>query len=183
MIRAACAAVLTLVATLPAAALDCALDKAVYTPLDADDDWSAPEGVSNAWEITHPLRPDPSADRPWVLRLAENRQGLAAEFGIAEPPGFSATHVFMLLPPGGKDKGKGKARETGKRLDASTAPASLLYYFGDDLKRMDPRGEPPPKAPPLVQLPGLSKAFWAWKRDGRRFVPPDGLWKLAACRD
>lgn len=172
MIRAACAALLVLAAAAPAAALECALDKAVYTPLDADDDWSAPEGVANAWEITHPLKSDASADRSWVLRLAETRQGLAAEFGIADPPGFSATHVFMQVPPGGKAKG----------LDAGKAPSSLLYYFGDDLKRVDPRGETPPKAPPLVQLPGLSKAFWAWKRDGRRFVPPDGLWKLTACR-
>lgn len=172
MIRVACAAVLVLAAVLPAAALDCPLDKAVYTPLDADDDWGASDGVINSWEITHPLKAGTSADRPWVVRLAENRQGLAAEFGIADPPGFSAAHVFMLVPPGGKGEG----------LDAGKAPASLLYYFGDDLKRVDPRGEVPPKAPPLVQLPGLSKAFWAWKRDGRRFVPPDGLWKLTACR-
>lgn len=172
MIRATCAAALLLSAVLPAAALDCPLDRAVYTPLDADDDWSAPDGVTNSWEIIHQLKAGTSSDRAWVIRLVENRQKLAAEFGVADPPGFSATHVFMLVPPGGKSK----------RFDATKAPSSLLYYFGDDLKRVDPSGDGPPKAPPLIQLPGLSKAFWAWKRDGRRFVPPDGLWKLTACR-
>jgi len=187
MIRVASAIVLVLAATLPAAALDCPLDKAVYTPLDADDDWSAPDGVANAWEITHPLRPEASADRPWVLRLAENRQGLAAEFGIADPPGFSATHVYMLVPPDSPAKGDGKDKQKdkgkGSGFDAAKAPSALIYYFGDDLKRVEPRGEAPPKAPPLLQLPGLSKAFWAWQRDGRRFVPPDGLWKLTGCRN
>ncbi|NLH80017.1 MAG: hypothetical protein GX458_04115 [Phyllobacteriaceae bacterium] len=170
---AATAVAFLLAAAAPAAALDCSLAKAVYTPLDADDDWSAEDGVANAWEITHPRRAGTDSDRPWVIRLAETRQKLAAEFGVAHPPGFGMAHVFMLTPPG----------EKGKHFDAGKAPSAPLYYFGDDLKRVDPEGEDDPKAPPLVQLPGLSKAFWDWKRDGRRFVPPDGLWKLTACRD
>ncbi len=158
----------------PVAALDCPLARAVYTPLDADDDWGAEDGKTNAWEITHPRRDGTESDRPWVLRLAENRQGLAAEFALAHPPGFGAAHVFMVSPPSPPAK--------GKRFDATTAPSASLYYFGDDLKRLDPTGEGDPKAPPYVQLPGLSKSFWDWKRDGRRFVPPDGLWKLTTCR-
>lgn len=175
MIRALRTTALVLCLTLtagPALALDCALDHAVYTPLDADDDWSAPEGVANAWEITHIPGKDGGGDRPWILRLSENRQKLSADFAIADPPGFSAVHVFMLVPPGGPRKG----------FSAAKAPSALLYYFGDDQKRVDPSGPGVPQAPPLLQLPGLSKAFWAWKQDGRRFVPPDGLWKLTACR-
>ncbi|MDI4662754.1 hypothetical protein K9U40_00150 [Xanthobacter autotrophicus] len=172
MIRCVCAAFVLVATAMPAPALDCPLDQAVYTPLDADDDWGAPEGVANSWEITHPLKPGTSSERPWVIRLAENRQKLAAEFGVADPPGFSATHVFMLVPPEGSRKG----------FKTTTAPSSLLYYFGDDLKRVDPAGEGRPLAPPLIQLPGLSKAFWNWKREGRRFIPPDGLWKLTGCR-
>ncbi|MFG1363196.1 hypothetical protein [Xanthobacter versatilis] len=185
MIRVVCTAFLLLGAVVPVAALDCPLDRAVYTPLDADDDWSAPEGVANSWEITHPRKDGGSSDRPWVIRLSENRQKLTSKFGIADPPGFSATHVFMLVPPVSAERGK-DGRENGgkhKGFDATTAPSALLYYFGDDLKRVDPPGEGMPKAPPLLQLPGLSKAFWNWKRDGRRFVPPDGLWKLTGCRD
>ena len=157
----------------PAAALDCPLVRGVYTPLDADDDWSAEDGVTNVWEITHLARPDGPGDRPWLVRLSEGRQKLAAEFGVSHPPGFGVALIFMVTPP----------KPTGKRFDGIGAPSSLLYYFGDDLKRIDPEGEGEPKAPPLVQVPGLSKAFWDWKRDGRRFVPPDGLWKLTACLD
>ncbi|MFK8252775.1 hypothetical protein [Ancylobacter terrae] len=173
MPRLAGLAVLILAALAPAA-FACPLEKAVYTPLDADDDWGAEAGVANAWEITH-VHPAPAdADRPWIIRLAENRQKLAADFAVADPPGFSAVHVYMLVPPGGARKG----------FDAAKAPSASLYYFGDNLKRVDPRPDDgAPAAPPLMQLPGLSKAFWDWKRDGRRFVPPDGLWKVTACRD
>jgi hypothetical protein len=153
-----------------ATTLDCPLGRAVYTPIDADDDWSAEDGVANAWEITHVARTDTPSDRPWVIRLAENRQKLSAEFAVAHPPGFGGAHVFMVKPP------------TGKRVAATDAPSASLYYFADDLKRLDPEAEGDPKAPPYLQLPGLSKAFWNWKRDGRRFVPPDGIWKRTACR-
>ena len=153
-----------------AAPLDCPLVRAVYAPIDADDDWSADDGVTNAWEITHAPRTDTPSDRPWVIRLAENRQKLFAEFAVAHPPGFGGAHVFMVKPP------------TGKRVPVTDAPSAALYYFADDLKRLDPAAEGDPKAPPYLQLPGLSGAFWRGKRDGRRFVPPDGIWKLAACR-
>lgn len=175
MFRPAAAAAFGLLAlATPAAALDCPLDRAVYTPIDADDDWGAEEGKPNSWELTHPRRAGTESDRPWLLRLTENRQKLAAEFAVAHPPGFGATHVFMVTPPGAVPK--------GRRFEAKGAPSGGLYYFAEDLKRIDPDGEGAPKAPPFVQLPGLSKAFWDWKRDGRSFVPPDGMWKLTACR-
>ncbi len=160
----------------PARALDCSLAAGVYTPVDADDDWSAEEGRPNSWEITHVVRSDDASDRPWVIRLTEHRQKLFAEFAVAHPPGFGGAHVFMVRRP------KPGGRAPVKRFGVTGAPSATLYYFGDDLKRVDPESGPATKAPPLLQLPGLSKAFWDWKRDGRRFVPPDGLWKLSACR-
>ena len=171
-LRVTTAVFVAVVSVTPAAALDCPLTRGVYTALDADDDWSAEDGVTNSWEITHVARSDGPSDRPWVIRLAETRQKLSADFAVAHPPGFGQAHVFMVKPP----------TPTGKRFDATGAPSAILHYFGDDLKRVDPDGEGEPKAPPLLQLPGLSKAFWDWKRDGRRFVPPDGLWKLTGCR-
>lgn len=165
-------AVLVLGLAGPARAADCPLDRAVYTPLDADDDWGAEEGKTNVWEIVHVRRTGGPSDRPWVLRLSEGRQKLAAEFAVSHPPGFGQAHVFMTRPPGGAE---------GTRFEAKGAPSAILYYFGEDLRRLDPDAESAAKAPPYVQLPGLSKAFWDWKRDGRRFVPPDGMWKLARC--
>ena len=159
-------------APVPARALECPLIGAVYTALDADDDMSADVGVPNSWEITHVATKEGPSDRPWLIRLSENRQSLHADFAVAHPPGFGGSHVFMVRPP----------RPPASRFDPTGAPSAILYYFGDDLKRVDPDGEGEAKAPPLLQLPGLSKAFWDWKRDGRRFVPPDGLWKLTACR-
>lgn len=164
-------AVALLLAAEPALALDCPLVGAVYTALDADDDMSADVGVPNSWEITHEAREGGPSDRPWVVRVAENRQKLFAEFAVAHPPGFGGSHVFMVRPP----------KPTGKRLPTD-APSATLYYFGDDLRRIDPAGEGEAKAPPYLQLPGLSRSFWDWKRDGRSFVPPDGIWKLTACR-
>ena len=176
MLRNVVAATIALLAlSAPARAADCSLFGAVYTPLDADDDWGAEEGATNAWEITHVRRDGTASDRPWVIRVAEARQKLAAEFEVAHPPGFGVAHVVMVSPP--------SARAKGRRPDVSGSLTATLYYFGDDLKRVDPDGEGTPKAPPYVQLPGLSKGFWDLKRDGRRFVPPDGLWKATACRD
>ncbi|MDK9697681.1 MAG: hypothetical protein OEL76_14970 [Siculibacillus sp.] len=165
-------ALVAALAATPAAALDCPLLRAVYTAIDADDDWSAGDGETNAWEITHVARSDTESDRPWVIRLAENRQKLSAEFAVAHPPGFGVAHIFMVKPP----------TPIGKRFDPTGAPTATLYYFDETLRRVDPDAEGVPKAPPHLQLPGLSKAFWDQKRDGRRFVPPDGIWKLTACR-
>lgn len=149
----------------------CPLTGAVYTPLDADDDMSAEEGVTNAYEITHvPSRSDRS-DRPWLLRISEGRQKLAYDFAVAHPPGFGGAHLVMMPQPKGFQKRSGTER-----------PSSRLLYFGEDLRRVDPEADPNVVAPPYLQLPEISPAFWRWQQDGRRFVPPDGIWKLTACR-
>jgi hypothetical protein len=151
--------------------LDCALTRAVYTPLDADDDMSADEGVTNAYEITHAPTASDHSDRPWLVRISERRQKLAYDFAVSHPPGFGGAHLVMMPEPKGLQKRSGTER-----------PSSRLFYFGEDLRRVDPEADPAARAPAYVQLPEISPAFWAWKRDGRRFVPPDGIWKLTACR-
>jgi hypothetical protein len=98
MFRIVATAILLAAAVSPAAALDCPLTRGVYTALDADDDWGAEEGKPNAWEITHEARTGGESDRPWVIRVAENRQKLAADFAVAHPPGFGVAHVFMVKP-------------------------------------------------------------------------------------
>ena len=154
-----------------AASAACPLLAAVYTPLDADDDMSAEDGVTNSYEITHVASTSDQSDRPWLVRVSEGRQKIAYDFAVAHPPGFGGAHLVMKPRPGAK----------AKRSDAPT-PSSRLLYFGEDLRRVDPSAETAGEAPPYVQLPEISPAFWAWKRDGRRFVPPDGLWKLTHCR-
>ncbi len=149
----------------------CPLVAAVYTPLDADDDMSADVGVTNAYEITHVASRSEETDRPWLVRITEGRQKIAYDFAVAHPPGFGGAHLVMMPRPGPKPK----------RAEAPT-PTSRLLYFGEDLRRVDPDAETAGEAPLYVQLPEISPAFWNWKRDGRRFVPPDGLWKLTACR-
>ncbi len=168
---AAVLAALCAAAPATAAPLDCPLTRAVYTPVDADDDMSAEAGVTNAYEITHVATTSDQSDRPWLLRISEGRQKIAYDFAVAHPPGFGGTHLVMMPDTRGK-----------KRTLGPDAPSSRLFYFGDDLRRIDPDAEPEPKAPTWVQLPEISPAFWNWKHDGRRFVPPDGMWKLTACR-
>jgi hypothetical protein len=164
-------AVLLASAAVEAATLDCPLTRGVYTPIDADDDMSADDGVTNAYEITHVATRSDRSDRPWLLRIHEGRQKIGYEFAVAHPPGFGGAHLVMMPKTGGARKDPG-----------ADAPSSRLFYFAEDLRRVDPDGEGDPKAPAYVQLPEISPAFWNWKHDGRRFVPPDGLWKLTACR-
>ncbi|MER2604348.1 MAG: hypothetical protein ABTQ29_00795 [Siculibacillus sp.] len=154
-----------------AASIVCPLTRAVYTALDADDDMSAEEGKTNAYEITHVADRSDASDRPWLLRISEGRRRQAYDFAVVHPPGFGGAHLVMMPRSAGSRKaGEGEI------------PTSRLLYFGDDLRRADPAADPEPLAPPWLQLPGISPAFWAWKRDGRRFVPPDGMWRLTACR-
>lgn len=156
-----------------AAAPSCPLVRAVYTPLDADDDMSAEDGVTNAYEITHVAGPSGESDRPWLLRISETRQKLSYDFAVVHPSaGFGGAHVLLVRP----------AKATAGRKGDPT-PSSRLFYFGEDLRRLDPEADVAAEAPLYVQLPEISPGFWNWKHDGRRFVPPDGIWKLAACRD
>lgn len=157
----------------PALALDCPVSRAVYTALDFDDDMSADAGTHNDYEITLPRRVLPSGGaEERVVRIVEKKQSLSYDFGIARPLGFGGTTTFFL--------GASTAKKPPKETDDQ--PRSRLIFYGADLRRVDVDDEGDPAAPAYLQLPEISPAFWSWTAGGRRFVPPDGLWKLAACR-
>ncbi|MBV5262801.1 hypothetical protein [Pinisolibacter aquiterrae] len=158
--------------SLPALALDCPVSRAVYTALDFDDDMSADAGAHNDYEVTLPRRSLPSGEEARVIRIVEKKQSLSYDFGIARPLGFGGTTAYFL----GASTAKKPPRETDDQ------PRSRLIFFGEDLRRVDVEDDGDPKAPAYLQLPEISPAFWGWSAGARRFVPPDGLWKLAACR-
>lgn len=164
------AAALSALAPAAAVALDCPLGRGVWTAVDFDDDMSADAGTHNDYEVT--VVALKGGDDPVGLRLTEKKQQKSYDFAIARPPGFGGTHLVMVAGAEASRKKRGTADE----------PRSRLLWFGDDMRRLDPTADPAAKAPTWLQMPEISPAFWAWKRDDRRFVPPDGLWKLTACR-
>ena len=171
-VASALLACLALAATAPSRAEDCPASRAVYTALDFDDDMSADAGSHNDYEITLPRRRLPSGEEARIVRLAEKKQALSYDFEIARPMGFGGTVVTFL--------GASTAKKPPKQTEDQ--PRSRLLFFGADLRRVDLPDEGDPAAPLYLQLPGISPAFWSWTAGARRFVPPDGLWKLAACR-
>lgn len=168
------AALTTLVAgaALPAQALDCPASRAVYTALDFDDDMSADAGTHNDYEITLPRRALSGGAQERVVRIVEKKQTLSYDFATARPMGFGGVTVHFL----GASSAKTPPKETGDQ------PRSRLIFYGADLRRIDLDDDGDPAAPAFLQLPEISPAFWSWTAGHRRFVPPDGLWKLAACR-
>jgi hypothetical protein len=173
--RLAASALLPLLALLAAPtarAEDCPASRAVYTALDFDDDMSADAGAHNDYEITLPRRHLPSGEDARIVRIVEKKQALSYDFGIARPMGFGGTTVWFL----GATAAKKPPKETADQ------PRSRLIFFGADLRRVDLADEGDPAAPAFVQLPEISPGFWSWTAGQRRFVPPDGLWKLSACR-
>ena len=163
---------LVLAAAFPARAEECPASRAVYTALDFDDDMSAEAGTHNDYEITLPRRHLPSGEEARIVRIAEKKQALTYDFEVARPMGFGGTMVAFL--------GASTAKKPPKETDDQ--PRSRLLFFGTDLRRVDLPDEGDPAAPLFLQLPGISPAFWSWTAGHRRFVPPDGLWKLTACR-
>ena len=165
-------ACLALAAAPTARAADCPASRAVYVALDFDDDMSAEAGTHNDYEITLPRHRLPSGEEARIVRVVEKKQALSYDFEIARPMGFGGTVVVFLGPSSAKKRPR----------EADDLPRSRLLLFGADLRRVDLPDEGDPPAPAYVQLPEISPAFWNWGAGARRFVPPDGLWKLAACR-
>ena len=162
---------LPLLAAAPAKALDCTLLKSTYTPLDADDDFSADSGKQNDYSLTFaPKRGEVNLES-YLLRITEAKQKIAYDFAFAYPNGYGGTALVFAGAPGGK-----------KFKDARDDPGSKVLYFGEDLKRVLPEGDDGGKAPAFLIMPGLGQSFWYWSKGERKFVPPDGLWKLTGCR-
>lgn len=166
------AACLVLAGPAVAAEPACPVSRAVYTALDFDDDMSADAGTHNDYEITLPRRTVPGGGEERVVRIVEKKQKLAYDFAVARPMGFGGTTVHFLGAPDAKKPPK----------ETADQPRSRLIFFGADLRRLDVADDGDPAAPAFLQLTEISPAFWNWKPGNRRFVPPDGLWKLAACR-
>ena len=162
---------LPLLAAAPAKALDCTLLKSIYAPIDADDDMSADSGKQNDYALTFAPSHGEINQATFVMRIAEAKQKLAYEFAFAFPNGYGGTALVFLGAPGQK-----------KFKDARDDPGSKIMYFGADLKRVQPEGDVDGPAPAYLVMPGLGQSFWYWSKGERKFVPPDGLWKLTGCR-
>jgi hypothetical protein len=152
------------------AAAHCPLLKAVYAPVDADNDMSASAGEHNSYRARHVAGHREFNQASYVLRITEERQKIHYNFGFAYPSGYGGIALIFL--------GSNLPRSPYRRKP--TDPESSIFYFGKDLKPVTP-GENPEVAPAMLIMPELGSSFWYWVPGNRTFVPPAGMWTRISC--
>ena len=173
-IRLPLALLSALAAPLPAStarADDCPLLKAVYAPLDPEDDMSASAGEQNTYRLRHVEGRREHSDSSYVMRLTEEKQKIGYNFGFVHLDGYGGIALIFL--------GSGLPRAPYQIKSAD--PQSRIMYFGSDLKAVEPDRENPGAAPAYLIMPQIGNSFWYWTPGKRKFVPPPGLWKIVSC--
>ena len=153
-----------------ALALECDLFKAVYTPLDPEDDMSADAGKQNRYSAQHVKKRLRFNQAQFAFRLSEANQKLSYDFGFAFANGYGGTSLVFA----------GRSDRSGAHKMSESDPSSPIMYFDANLKQAQPDWEHGGAAPQYFIMPGLGSSFWYWDL-GRRFVPPAGMWKLTSC--
>ncbi len=156
----------------PAFALECDVLKAVYTPLDNEDDMSAEAGKQNRYSAQHIEKRLRFNQARFAFRIMETNQKLSYDFGFAFSNGYGRTSLVFAGPD--------VAGEDYKRDPDD--PTSFIMYFDEGLKQTQPDWEKGGKAPHYLIMPGIGSSFWYWKSE-RNFVPPAGMWKLSSCKN
>jgi hypothetical protein len=155
---------------LPAQASDCDLFKAVYAPLDPQDDMSAEAGKQRRYSAQHIKMRLRFNQAQFAFRLKEDEQKASFDFGFAFANGYGGTSLVFAGPTG----------RTSKHQMKEDDPSSSIMYFDDNLKQSMPDWEKGGKAPRYLIMPGIGSSFW-YSGLGRDFVPPAGMWKVTHC--
>lgn len=152
-------------------AADCPLLKAVYAPLDPEDDMSADAGKQNQYRARHIATNGAQNQAQYMLRIVEEKQNISYDFSYAYPNGYGGTALVFM----------GDSKHSSNHKMKSSDPGSSIFYFNDQLHAATPEQENPGSAPKYLMMPGLGGAFWYWEKGMRKFVPPAGLWAQISC--
>lgn len=157
----------------PASALDCDLLKAVYAPLDPQDDMSAEAGKQNRYSARHVAKRLRFNQASFAFRLNEANQKISYDFGFAFANGYGGTSLVFA----------GASGLSSHRQFQEDDPSSAIMYFDAKLKQAQPDWETGGKAPQYLIMPGIGSSFWRYADLERKFVPPAGMWTLSSCED
>lgn len=154
-----------------ASAEECPLLKAIYAPVDPEDDMSASAGEQNTYRVRHLEGKREHSDSSYVLYMTEEKQKIDYNFGFAHLDGYGGIALVFL--------GSKLPRAVYKMKP--TDPQSHIFYFGRDMKALRPDPETPGAAPAYLMMPQIGNSFWYWTPGKRKFVPPPGMWKIISC--
>lgn len=155
-----------------AQAAECAVAKAVYRPAGG---YSQNEAAR--YELVHEAKKIDVNMSDLVVTIRNTATKRAHEFGFAFSNGYGRTHLLYAGPD--------KYGSEGKDNDASgddEGPGSTIMYFDAQMKVVEAPTKASARAPQFLLMPEIGVKFWYGGKDDRKFVPPDGMWRLAGCR-
>jgi len=157
----------------PALAAGCTIERAIYKPVGGFG-----QNETGRYELVHAAKRIESNQSNLVAIIRHSGLKRAHEFGFAFSNGYGRSHLLYSGP----DKyGKGEA-DTASDDDAS-GPGSPIMYFDARMKVVEAPVKAGAPAPQFLIMPEIGLKFWYDGKGDRKFVPPDGLWKLSACRN
>ena len=155
----------------------CALNKALYRPME-----KSPDNVY--YELTHSTQKKLRANQADLVLTINSPNdsksfkpgvGRSYDYGFAFSNGYRRTHLLYA-----GESAKSTTYDIDTKTDTSAAGSTILY-FDDNLRLVEPLTTREKLAPKYLLMPGLGPALWYANDGDRRFVPPEGLWKLALC--
>jgi hypothetical protein len=166
-------ALVALIATTSSAiAAGCTIERAVYKPAGGFG-----QNEVAQYELVHAAKRIESNQSNLVAIIRHSGLKRAHEFGFAFSNGYGRTHLLYS----GTDKyAKGDA--DGARDEDASVPGSPIMYFDARMRVVETPVKAGGPAPQYLIMPEIGLKFWYGGKDDRKFVPPDGLWKLSACR-
>lgn len=151
----------------PSLALDCAIGRAVYSPVG-----NVNEPADTAYELVHSDREALRRQSNLSVTIRHGEIGQSHDFTYAFANGYGGTSLIYAGP-------------TGARLPyrpTSQSPGSAILFFDAAMRVTPPVYELGAPAPAFLIMPEMGGRFWYGGDGARKFIPPDGLWKLTACR-
>ncbi len=149
----------------------CVIERAVYKPLGGYGQMQP-----NQYELLHTVKKIEVNQSGLVLIIRNNALKAAHEFGFAFSNGYGRNHLIYSGPD------KYKEDKEGDASDDAYGPGSPILYFNTQLKSAEAPIKPGEAAPEYLIMPEIGVKFWYMGKDGRKFIPSDGMWKLSACR-
>ncbi|OYU48183.1 MAG: hypothetical protein CFE31_11005 [Rhizobiales bacterium PAR1] len=162
----------------PAVAPACPLLRAVYTPIE-DEGF----GKIENYELFHSEKTLPFNQAKAVITIRAPANGLVEkmrsyDFGFAFTNGYGGTHLEFS-----GESAKSARYKLPRGESEDNVPGSLILYFDEDLKTVEPLGEGEQAAPAYLLMPDIGRKFWYWQKSDRTFVPPGTMWKRTSCRN